>query len=258
MKSHAHDLMHHADGCITHVSDWDSPIIRLCDVSMRYDRRKVLDGVNVSINYGDFVAITGPNGGGKTTMLRIILGLLKPTGGKVERFNYDGTPCSRIRTGYLPQKNMVDSHFPIVVREVIASGLLAERNLDNDEREHRIEDILGLIGLESHSRAPIGSLSGGQLQRTLLGRALISRADLLVLKEPLSYIDKRFESQLYDIMHEVADNTTVILVSHELSQIDHIANRHLIVDRNVEECKANHHYIVSPCGCGDKIGQNVK
>lgn len=249
MKFHVPEFEHHPDGCVTPVSDREHPIIRLDKVSMRYERRRVLQDACITVNYGDFVAVTGPNGGGKTTMLRLILGLLKPTSGQILRFMPDGSPAPKLLTGYLPQKNMVDSRFPILVREVVSSGLLATRRLSADQRDARVDEIISLIGLESHADAPIGSLSGGQLQRALLGRAIISRPDLLVLDEPLSYIDKRFESRLYDIIRDIAAETTVILVSHELSEIDHMANRHIIVDCQVRECPAHHHYVVSHCDC---------
>lgn len=93
----------------------------------------------------------------------------------------------------------------------------------------------------------IGELSGGQLQRTLLGRAIIGKPHVLVLDEPLSYIDKQFEEHLYGIIGEIAKSTTVILVSHEMTTISQIANRHIIVDRHLHECSAHHHFIMTEC-----------
>ena len=100
-------------------------IIQLTGVSMKWDRRSVLSDVDLSINKGDFVAITGPNGGGKTTLLRIILKLLRPTSGSVRYFDPSGAEVRHLSIGYLPQKNKIDSHFPITVRQVIASGLMS-------------------------------------------------------------------------------------------------------------------------------------
>jgi zinc transport system ATP-binding protein len=219
-------------------------IIKLENVSMFWDRRKILNDVNLSIYKNDFVAITGPNGGGKTTLLRIILKLLQPSSGTVSYYD-KGQVVEDLHIGYLPQKNMIDSHFPISVREVVSSGLLSNKQLSRQEKDAKIADVIDLIGLEQLVNQPIGELSGGQLQRTLLGRAIISSPKILVLDEPLSYIDKKFEPQFYEIIKTVSDNTTIILVTHELSTIDRMANRHFIVDRNVHECTAAHHYVIS-------------
>lgn len=224
-----------------------SPAIILSDVSMTWSRRNILEHVNLTINSGDFIAITGPNGGGKTTLLRIILKLLAPSSGKVRYLTAAGNETDRLQIGYLPQKNMIDSGFPITVEEVIASGLLQERRLPSILLKEKIAETLRTVDLSDQSRQPIGSLSGGQLQRALLGRALISAPSILVLDEPLSYIDKRFESKLYDILDTLPLSTTILLVSHEMSVISGMATRHVIVDHTIHECTSHHHFIPSPC-----------
>ncbi len=143
-------------------------IISLSDITMSYGRRTVLSDVNLQLHRGEFLAVTGPNGGGKSTLLKIMLRLLTPTRGRVEYH-------SRFIPGYLPQKNAIDSRFPITVREVIATGLMGRDNADlsKEEKHERVEGMIAEMELMSHADNPIGALSGGQLQRTLLGRALV-------------------------------------------------------------------------------------
>ena len=198
---------------------------------MKRGRRMVLRDVNLTIRRGDFVAVTGPNGGGKTTLMRIILGLLKPTGGNVELLQ-------KVRTSYLPQKSSIDSSYPISVREVVMSGLTKE----TEQTVKRVEEALREVELEEHADKPIGALSGGQQQRVLLARAIISEPELLILDEPLSYVDKHFEQKIYNIIGRLAGHTTIILVSHEITTIASMANRHLIVDGEITECQSAHHF----------------
>ncbi|MBD5220565.1 MAG: ATP-binding cassette domain-containing protein [Bacteroidales bacterium] len=234
------DHQHHR-----HASN--EPLLSLVDVSFRREERVILSDVNLRVDRGDFLAITGPNGGGKTTLLRIVLGLLSPARGRVVFYSQGRETTVRPSIGYLPQKNSVDSHFPISVREVIASGLLAERSMPKAEKERRVEETLALVELADLANRPIGRLSGGQLQRALFGRAIISRPDMLVLDEPLSYLDKHFEQHLYRIIADLARHTTILLVSHEMSEIAGMANRHIIVDHTLRECTAEHHFRPADC-----------
>lgn len=224
-------------------------IIRLCGIGMRYDGRIILHDVDLSVFKGDFIAITGPNGGGKTTLLRIILKLVEPTAGKLLFFE-NGKETEYLKIGYLPQKNMIDSHFPITVSELVGSGLLGGGSLFHKfsaADKENIHAVIKQMGIEAYKNQPIGTLSGGQLQRALLGRAIISSPHVLVLDEPLSYIDKDFECRMYDILSELAKTTTILLVSHDMSTIAKIADRHIIIDRDVRECRAQHHYIKPEC-----------
>ncbi len=224
-----------------------SAAIKLSDVSIKWNQKEILSKVDLTVDRGDFIAITGPNGGGKTTLLRIILKLLEPTSGKVEYLTQGGESTDRLPIGYLPQKNMIDSRFPITVEEVIASGLLSDKSATESFIKDRVREILDIIDLAEQARQTIGNLSGGQLQRALLGRALISHPSILVLDEPLSYIDKRFEGRLYDLIGSLPLSTTILLVSHEMSVISGMATRHIIVDHTVHECTSHHHFIPSPC-----------
>lgn len=223
-------------------------LISLRGVSMQYDRKVTLRDINLDIHRGDFMAVTGPNGGGKTTLLRIILKLLSPTRGSVTYLG-DSDRRQRLRIGYLPQKNLIDSGFPVTVREVIGFGLMNDRALSKEEKQTRIDDTIRLMGLVEHADNTIGELSGGQLQRALIGRAIISRPEVLVMDEPLSYLDKDYEHKLYHIIENLAATTTIVLVSHEMSTISGMANRHVIINHELHECNAKRHYAHESCDC---------
>ena len=223
------------------------PIIALRGISLSREGRRILDSINLEVRRGDLLAVTGPNGGGKTTLLRVMLRLIKPDRGSVEYFDADGSPAARLRFGYLPQKNSIDPRFPITTREVISSGLLSSTELDPAERRARVEETLDLVELRGHADNAIGTLSGGQLQRALMGRALVARPEILVLDEPLSYLDNRFEHRTYDIISSLPKETTVIIVSHQMSVLAGITTRHAIVDRTLCECHAHHHHVPRTC-----------
>ncbi len=216
-------------------------LIGIDDITVRFDSKTILDHVSLSVEKGDFMAITGPNGGGKTTLLRVMLRLLHPSSGSVTYYK-DGAVAKQLRIGYLPQKNNIDTRFPITVGEAIKSGqikgLFTRRSPKDEDDFNRIVDM---CGVQDYLDRPVGALSGGQLQRTLLARAIVSDPEVIVLDEPLSYVDKTFERQIYSMMEELAKSHTIVLVSHEMSVISGMANRHIIVDRGIHECKSHHH-----------------
>lgn len=209
------------------------PLIVLEKVCLSYDNREVLRGIDLVVSRGDFVVITGPNGGGKTSMLRVMLKLLSPTSGHV-RYYRGGEEVDHLKIGYLPQKNAIDSRFPITVSEVVASGLYSSglrRGRLTGAWQLRIEETLELLGIEELASRSIGRLSGGQLQRALLGRAIISRPELLVLDEPLSYIDEAFGVRIYSLLERLSHETTVVMVTHRPSKASSMATQMLYVDR---------------------------
>lgn len=214
-------------------------IIEVADVSLRYERLPVLTDIDLTVFKDDFLVITGPNGGGKTSLLRIILGLQLPSRGAVH-FYREGQLAHNLNIGYLPQKNVIDSRFPITVSEVFFSGLSGSKKIFSrftEKEQEQVEKMLLLMGLAELRDRPIGQLSGGQLQRTLLGRALVSDPEILILDEPSSYVDKAFETRMYDLLGEVAKKATILLVSHELSRVTEIANRVVRINKTLEEIR---------------------
>lgn len=204
-------------------------LIELQHITAGYGEKTVLRDISLDVWEGDFLGIIGPNGGGKTTLLKIILGLLSPKSGSV-RFYLGGKEVSALKIGYLPQINRIDKKFPISVREVVSSGLSSEKPLFkgfSKKQNQRIEEAIGQMGLEELVTRPIGELSGGQLQRVLLARAVVSRPQVLILDEPNAYVDKRFESRFNELLVEINKNSAIVLVSHDigsiLSQVKNIA-----------------------------------
>lgn len=196
-------------------------LIELSHVTAAYGHKVVLRDISLVIGKDDFLGIIGPNGGGKTTLLKVMLGLLAPVSGTI-RFFRDGKEVPSLKIGYLPQMNHIDKKFPISVREVVASGLSAEKPLFRAftrVQERRVDEVIGKMGLENLDRRPIGELSGGQLQRVLLGRSIVSRPEVLILDEPNSYVDKRFESHFYPLLEEINRESAVVLVSHDIGTV---------------------------------------
>lgn len=196
-------------------------LINIDNIVAGYDNKIVLHDVSLDIWENDFLGIIGPNGGGKTTLLKIILGLLKPKSGSVRYFDGE-KEVSSLKIGYLPQMNKIDKKFPISVREVVLSGLMAEKPRFRDftaEQKQRAEEVIAQMGLQELAKRAIGDLSGGQLQRVLLGRSMVSRPKVLILDEPNSYVDKRFESHFYNLLEEISKESSIILVSHDIGTV---------------------------------------
>ncbi len=194
----------------------DQPLISLSNIDAGYNGKTALKGVNFEIFKGDFIGVIGPNGGGKTTLLRVILELIKPSKGKIKRY------IEKSDIGYLPQVNQFDDKFPITVSDVVLSGMTKGINLKrkrNASAEKRVEETLNRVGVDALKNRPIGELSGGELQRTMLARAIISVPELLVLDEPNTYVDNRFEQELYRILKELNETMAILLVSHDVGTI---------------------------------------
>ena len=196
-------------------------LIEIKHVSAAYDTQTVLKDVSLDVWKDDFLGIIGPNGGGKTTLLKIMLGLMKPVSGGISFFE-KGKPVSSLKIGYLPQINPIDKRFPLSVLEVVSSGLASEkplfRNFTAAQQKH-IRQLIKQTGLESLADRAIGEISGGQLQRVLLMRAIVSHPQLLILDEPNTYVDKMFESQFNDLLSEINKDTSIILVSHDVGTL---------------------------------------
>ena len=192
------------------------PLVILQDIRTGYFAKTVLRDVNLEVYPDEFIGVIGPNGGGKTTLIKVILGLQPIFSGK--RFFPSGKPT----IGYLPQASQVDKSFPITVKELVSSGLSGRRRwlpyLTAGQRK-QVSSMLQEAGLSHLALTPIGELSGGQLQKALLSRALIDNPDLLILDEPNTHVDKQFEQELYSWLTKLNKQMAILLVSHDIGTI---------------------------------------
>ncbi len=214
----------------------NKPIVILENISTGYTAKPVLEGVSLSVHQNDFIGVLGPNGGGKTTLMKLILGLLKPFSGKIS------FPSGRPPTGYLPQVSQIDKSFPITVKELVSSGLkdinpwFPHPGISQRKALQRMLDEAGLAELASR---PIGELSGGQLQKALLSRALINKPRLLILDEPNTHVDKQFERDLYNWLQELNKEMAILLVSHDIGTISPIVKTIACVNGNLHYHPSN-------------------
>ncbi|MBI5728508.1 MAG: metal ABC transporter ATP-binding protein [Candidatus Magasanikbacteria bacterium] len=201
-------------------------LLKVADVSFRYQDQVVLDHISFDIHEGDYLGVIGPNGGGKTTLLKIMLGLLRPTNGTVTYVDRAAAGReSHPRIGYVPQRAAyIDGQFPATVREVVAMGRIGVRGLgrrSNSEDRRLIDEALAHVGMVETADRLIGELSGGQQQRVVIARALVGRPRLLFLDEPTAGVDADAQEHFYGLLNTLRDtlNLTLILVSHDIDVV---------------------------------------
>lgn len=197
-------------------------LIEIQNLFVGYENKpNVLKNVNLTVYDDDFLGIIGPNGGGKTTLVKAILGLIKPEEGTITFFE-NGEKVNSLNIGYLPQVNQIDKKFPITVFDVILSGLTPKGKIlkrYSPEDKQKVRHVAEEMGVGNLLSRPIGELSGGQLQRVLLGRAIVDNPQLIILDEPNSYVDKLFETNFYRLLADINKKIAVILVSHDIGTI---------------------------------------
>lgn len=197
------------------------PIICVEQLTAGYEDKIALDKVSLSVAEKDFLGIIGPNGGGKTTLMKVILGMLQPFSGSISYYR-NGQKVNDLTIGYLPQYNETDHHFPISVAEVVLSGLGKQKSIWGSYSKTQKEQAMATLEkmqLGDMKDRAIGSLSGGQLQRVLLARAIVSQPEVVLLDEPNTYIDKRFQEHMYKMLETINKECAVIIVSHDIGTI---------------------------------------
>lgn len=202
-------------------------LVRLDNVTAGYEGKAVVHDINLDVGKNDILALIGPNGGGKTTIVRLLLGIIKPMSGKVVRM-------PDIQVGYLPQVNDIDIAFPISVFDVVMSGQSkGNRLFPSREEKNRVNMLLDFAQLSHLSNKPIGELSGGQRQRVMLCRAIMGKPQLLVLDEPVTYMDKVAETNLYKLLPELSKEMAIVLVSHDIGTISSVVKTIACVNKTL-------------------------
>jgi zinc transport system ATP-binding protein len=208
-------------------------LLEMNSVSASYGTDNVLQDINFRVSENDFIGVIGPNGGGKTTLLRLILGLMKPVSGNI---NFNTELITGNTIGYLPQISTGDVSYPVTVTDVILSGMMIRKNIisrmsaADKKRAFEVINELGLSGMEN---SPLNELSGGELQRVLLGRAIIGNPKLLLLDEPGNFVDSTFENDFYEKLKELNKRMAVLMVSHDIGMISAHVKSYACVNRQL-------------------------
>jgi len=217
------------------VDPISSIMINIVNMDAGYDNEPVLENINFTVYEGDFIGLIGPNGGGKTTLIKVLLGLLKPSRGSV---TIKGLPVEigRKYLGYVPQVVEFDRQFPINVWDVVQLGRLGKRGLLKryDKNDNLVvESALKNVEMLDYYKKPVGDLSGGQRQRVYIARALASEPEVLILDEPTSNVDPQVSSSIFSLLNKLNEKITIMMITHDMSAVSSFTktvgciNRHL-------------------------------
>jgi zinc transport system ATP-binding protein len=208
-------------------------LIEIESLSAGYENNIVLNDISFRVGMNDFIGVIGPNGGGKTTLLKVILGQIKPVSGKIS-YNQEFLGPNTI--GYLPQISTGDLNYPVTVSDVVLSGMMIRKKIlsrMSAEDKKRAGEVIEEIGLSGFERSPLNELSGGQLQRVFLGRAIIANPRLLLLDEPGNFVDSTFEKDFYEKLKDLNTRMAILMVSHDIGMISAHVKSYACVNRNL-------------------------
>jgi zinc transport system ATP-binding protein len=210
------------------------PLVEIKNVTFAYNGPTVLQKIDLEIIEGDYIAMIGPNGGGKTTLLKLILGLLQPDSGTIRVM---GQPAIKAapQIGYVPQDVHINRSFPITAIDVVKMGLLSPRKRWHTRSSHRQEATAALdrLGVASLADSKMGSLSGGQRQRVFIARALATKPRLMLLDEPTASIDTRGQADFFKLLETLNRDVAILVVSHDLLTISRHAKSVACVNRQL-------------------------
>lgn len=202
-------------------------VIEIKNLNFSYGKNRVLSDVNLEIEENDFVAIIGPNGGGKSTLMKLMVGLLKPESGTVSLFG-EKVPSKKVEIGYVPQNTNKNIDFPITVGECVATGLLGI-----SPKGAEVKAALARVKMDGFLNRRLGELSGGERQRVLIARALVCSPKILFLDEPTNNIDAAGQQALYQLLSEFSESMTIVIVTHDVMALSSRIKSIVCVNRNV-------------------------
>jgi zinc transport system ATP-binding protein len=214
-------------------------LFEMYSLSASYGANVVLRDVNFKVNENDYIGVIGPNGGGKTTLLRVILGLVKPAEGKII-FNNELLNGNSI--GYLPQMSTGDINYPVTVTDIVLSGLMIGKGIISRmsaSDKKKADTVIEELGLAGMSKSTLNELSGGQIQRVFLGRAIIGNPRLLLLDEPGNFVDTTFENDFYEKLRVLNKRMAILMVSHDVGTISSHIKSFACVNRSLHYHPSN-------------------
>lgn len=214
-------------------------IISIENVSFSYNKENVLEDIILSIDEGDFVGIIGCNGSGKSTLMKLLIGQLSPSKGKIKLFNEDLSKSNYLnKIGYVPQISLSSgANFPATVEEVVMANLYSKigfMRFPKKEHRQKVKEALKIVDMENFSKRLIGNLSGGQQQRVMIAKAIVSDPKIIILDEPTTGIDAKSEEQLYTLLEKLNKESkiTIVIVSHDFAKISKYTNKIFVVENN--------------------------
>ena len=214
-------------------------LFEMYSLSASYGANVVLHDVDFKVNENDYIGVIGPNGGGKTTLLRVILGLVKPAEGKII-FNNELLNGNSI--GYLPQMSTGDINYPVTVTDIVLSGLMIGKGIISRmsaSDKKKADTVIEELGLAGMSKSTLNELSGGQIQRVFLGRAIIGNPRLLLLDEPGNFVDTNFENDFYEKLRVLNKRMAILMVSHDVGTISSHIKSFACVNRSLHYHPSN-------------------
>ena len=210
-------------------------LITIKDLCFSYDDQPILENVNLALNKGDFLGIVGPNGGGKSTLLKLILGLLTPDSGQIEVFGHSPQQ-ERTRLGYVPQFATFDSAFPITVFDTVLQGRLGKTHalVGYSKQDRKIAQLAMIeTDVAQFQQRPMTALSGGQRQRVLIARALACEPEILLLDEPTANIDPHHGESIFELLHRLHKRVAIVLISHDVGFVSRSVTRVACLNRTL-------------------------